>query len=319
MDSNTPDSDQNLQRLELQPQIGASATVAIVLNHKLFVANVGDTCAIVCDQLPNGDVKVIRLSVDHVVGNEDEDLRLSQIGINAEACEHAFGPAGYTRCLGLHKLKGGYKDVSPFENATDEPVLADPEIHGGIEIEASFQFLLIFSRSLIDCLTQIVSIDRGDIMQELCRITMEQFQDNTTIGGVAQSVVDKIVRLHREQFEMESGALTTCTSREDISLLVRKFGAKLAKRKKSGTASSSHTNSNVEFGNTATNGMSSRRFEDTITTENTISTRDSSELGAKSVQNLPIDKDGKIESYVDFSHFNQEWAKHKAAVAAVNK
>lgn len=317
MDSKTTDNDRNLQRLELQPQIGASATVAIVLNHKLFVANVGDTRAIVCDQLPNGELKVIRLSVDHVIGNEDEDLRLCQIGINAEACESAFGPTGYTRCLGLHKLKGGYKDVPPFENAKDEPVLSDPEIHGGIELKASFQFLLIFSRSLVDCLTQIVSIDSGDIMKELCKITMEQFQENNTITGVAQSVVDKIVRMHREQFEMESGALTTCTSREDISFLVRNFGAKLAERKKSSTTGSSLTNNNVDFGNnTVSNGMMpARRSEDTITTENTTISTSPSEVGPKSDRDLPMDENGRIKPYVDFSHFNQEWAKHLAATA----
>ncbi len=37
---------------------------------------------------------------------------------------------------------------------------------------------------------------------ELCRLTLEQFSENTTVSGVAQSVVHKIVRMHQEQFEV---------------------------------------------------------------------------------------------------------------------
>ncbi len=39
--------------------------------------------------------------------------------------------------------------------ARDEPVVADPEISGPISIEPSFQFLLLFSRSVTDCLSQV--------------------------------------------------------------------------------------------------------------------------------------------------------------------
>ena len=42
---------------------------------------------------------------------------------------------------------------------------------------------------------------------ELCRLTLEQFSENTTVSGVAQSVVHKIVRMHQEQFEVDSSRL----------------------------------------------------------------------------------------------------------------
>ena len=132
--------------------------------------------------------------------------------------------------------------------ARDEPVLAEPEI-SSVAIDPSFQFVVIYSRSVADCLSQVCSFGDGcgdDISHELCRIALEQFSENTTVTGVAQSVVDKIVRLHREQFEMESTTATTmgaargvdCTEREDMCLLVRNFNAKLAShwRKRSGVA-----------------------------------------------------------------------------------
>ena len=131
-------------------------------------------------------------------------------------------------------------------SARDEPVLAEPEI-SSVPLDPSFQFVVIYSRSVADCLSQVCSFGDGcgdDISHELCRIALEQFSENTTVTGVAQSVVDKIVRLHREQFEMESTTTTTpargvdCTEREDMCLLVRNFNAKLAshRRKRSGIA-----------------------------------------------------------------------------------
>ena len=132
-------------------------------------------------------------------------------------------------------------------SAKAEPVLAEPEI-SSVALDPSFQFVVIFSRSVADCLSQVCSFSgEGDVSHELCRITLEQFAENTTVTGVAQSVVDKIVRLHREQFEMESTTAPTtmgaargvdCTEREDMCLLVRNFNAKLAshRRKRSGVA-----------------------------------------------------------------------------------
>ena len=44
-----------------------------------------------------------------------------------------------------------------------------------------------------------------EVSTELCKITLEQFDENTTVSGVAQSVVDKVVRMHREVFETSPG------------------------------------------------------------------------------------------------------------------
>ena len=56
----------------MQAKIGCSATAAVIVNKKLFVANVGDTRAVLCSQLPSGEIRVTKLTVDHVLGNEDE-------------------------------------------------------------------------------------------------------------------------------------------------------------------------------------------------------------------------------------------------------
>ncbi len=108
-DPSVVDDDPRLQELEAQATIGASATVAVVLNKKLFVAGCGDTRAVLCLKAPNGELKVVKLSVNHVLGNEDEDLRLNQLGLRQSDLESSLSNPGYTRCLGFHKGKGGYK------------------------------------------------------------------------------------------------------------------------------------------------------------------------------------------------------------------
>ena len=73
-------------------------------NNRLFVANVGDTQAIVARQLPDGQLKAIPMTVDHIFENEDETLRLSHLGVEPRTLGGALAPQGYTRCLGCHRL-----------------------------------------------------------------------------------------------------------------------------------------------------------------------------------------------------------------------
>ena len=76
----------------------------LIDNNRLFVANVGDTQAIVARQLADGHVKAIPMTVDHIFENEDETLRLSHLGVEPRTLGGALAPQGYTRCLGCHRL-----------------------------------------------------------------------------------------------------------------------------------------------------------------------------------------------------------------------
>jgi TAK1-binding protein 1 len=40
-----------------------------------------------------------------------------------------------TRCLGNYLVKGGYKEFDELACAISEPVIADPEINGGIFLD----------------------------------------------------------------------------------------------------------------------------------------------------------------------------------------
>ena len=73
------------------------------------------------------------------------------------------------------------------------------------------RYFQIYSRPLAQCLEEILASNSGNDVQssvstELCNIVRDHFAENTTVGGVAQSVVDKIVRMHRENFEQTGAA-----------------------------------------------------------------------------------------------------------------
>lgn len=56
--------------------------VALIYNNKLYVANVGDSRALLCKTDSNQVLRVVQLSIDHDLKNEDELLRLSQLGLD---------------------------------------------------------------------------------------------------------------------------------------------------------------------------------------------------------------------------------------------
>lgn len=55
------------------------AVVAVLLNNKLYVANVGTNRALLCKSTVDG-LQVTQLNMDHTTENEDELFRLSQLG-----------------------------------------------------------------------------------------------------------------------------------------------------------------------------------------------------------------------------------------------
>ena len=56
----------------------------MVCGNKLYVANVGDSRAVVVCQTPNGTLETLQLSTDHDVKNEDELKRLEQLGLDQD-------------------------------------------------------------------------------------------------------------------------------------------------------------------------------------------------------------------------------------------
>jgi len=107
-----------------------------------------------------------------------------------------------------------------------------------------------------------------------------------SLSGVAQAVVDQVVRLHHERLELLQVRASTT---EDITLLIREFGPCINMESKTLTHNSSRP---------------SRPTRSSTTTES------SSVYTAGKV--LPVDENGRIQPYVDFAPFYELWNSRSA-------
>ncbi|XP_059489069.1 TGF-beta-activated kinase 1 and MAP3K7-binding protein 1-like [Neocloeon triangulifer] len=214
-----PELVNKLKMLNNDISSGTTAVVALVYRGKLYVANVGDSRALLCKTDEKGVLRVTQLTVDHGLDNEDELLRLSQLGLDVTKICHGsrLGNQENTRCLGNYLVKGGYKEFEELACAISEPVIADPEINGGIPLDENSRFLLLMSDGLYKSLEEATKTEHVNI--DIAQITVEQFRTQATLSGVAQAVVDKIVRQHHDMF-VGGG---NCSQRDDITLMVRNF------------------------------------------------------------------------------------------------
>ncbi|KAB0795309.1 hypothetical protein PPYR_08057 [Photinus pyralis] len=297
-----PDVVEKIKRINIELSSGTTAAIALLYNNKLFVANVGNSRVLLCQTDLNSVLKVLQLSIDHDLRNEDELLRLHQIGMNMDylrKCSH-LGNQENTRCLGNYLIKGGYKEFDDLKVSTQEPVVAEPEIIGGIPLDESCQFLLLMSAGLYKSIEEATGTDQ--VNKYIAQLVVEQFREQGTLTGVAQAVVDRAVRLHHDWY-MSNSFKTGSTKREDITLIVRNFNFPMP------NAITSPTNPTVTFNpilNTIPNNSSSTltSVNDNYRSSSIVSTNDtSSSSDVRSDSDIGVGPDQRIEGYVDFSSY----------------
>ncbi|MEQ2265735.1 hypothetical protein XENORESO_011774, partial [Xenotaenia resolanae] len=70
---------ESLKELE-QVSGGATAVVALILNNKLYVANVGTNRVLLCKSSSDGQNQVLQIGRPHCTDNDDELQRLAALG-----------------------------------------------------------------------------------------------------------------------------------------------------------------------------------------------------------------------------------------------
>lgn len=294
-----PDVVEKLNNINCELACGTAAAVVLIFNKKLYVANVGNCRVLLCQTDENNVMKVIQLSVDHDLKNEDELLRLSQIGINVNNLKNTshLGNQSNTRCLGNYLVKGAYKEFEDLSSALQEPVISEPDIHGGIPIDESCKFLLLMSSGLYKSVEEATKTDQ--VNKYIAQCVVEQFWKQTTLTGVAQAVVDQVVRSHHDCYMSNS---SNTKKREDITLMLRNFNYPLHSDVKcSPNVSFNSFNSTLPSSQqTLTNSLASST---NFTTNSTVT---SNEISDDNEHN-----DQRIKAYVDFNDFyrNLEIAK----------
>lgn len=202
--------------------VGASVLIGLITNKKLYIANVGICRALlVKNDVKNDVLRVIQLTIDHGLWTEEEALRLCGLGLDTNALQSEILT---TRCIGNYLGKGGYKDSESLSQSFDEPILSEPEVVGPIVLDDSCRFLLLLSGGLCKALSELFSHDLNIVNKELVQICIAQFNKQSTLVGVTQSVVNHISQLHHDLYMKTKSSGGTCfNSRDDMTLLIRNF------------------------------------------------------------------------------------------------
>lgn len=250
-----------LNKINQELTVGASVVIALIYKKKLYIANLGNSRALLCKNDDNNVLRVTQWSVDHDLSNPDEESRFKSLGLDVKALKKN-NAVHATRCIGNYMGKGGYKDSTFLSSATSEPIITVPEIVGPIEINDSTRFLILMSKGLCKTLADIFDLESSLVNQKCIQITVEHFRSQTSLMGVAQSVVNKINLQHYEKFMEEK--IKALSSREDMTLLIRNFNYPIPNGKNQTQRGSATISSMGDTMNSTINSEYRTRFDEKI-------------------------------------------------------
>ncbi|XP_058811850.1 TGF-beta-activated kinase 1 and MAP3K7-binding protein 1-like isoform X2 [Topomyia yanbarensis] len=300
---------EKLSKIDVELSVGSSAAVALIYQSKLYIGNIGNCRALLCKTDEFDTLTVTQLSVDHNLCNEEEAVRLFRLGLEERNFENR--PMYSTRCIGNYLGKTGYKDCDFLSGALSEPLIFQPEIVGSIPVTLACKFLVLMSSGLCRALQDLYPRETSKGNRILIQMIAEEFQNQSTLAGVAQSVVHRIVQLHHDAFmqHVEEGKTAPFSDRDDITLLIRNFNYPLP------NAFNNRKNSSRSF--TSTTSASSTASSDATPTNHNYGTeRDCFGMGTNNSVassercesvNFP-DPETKVEPYVDFSDYHRRVA-----------
>lgn len=87
------------------------------------------------------------------------------------------------------RIASSYGSIVFLRDARDELVIADPDVSGGYELDASCRFLVLMSAGVWRSLA--LGTTQG-INGEIVGMVAAEFSVQTTLNGVAEAVVDRI-------------------------------------------------------------------------------------------------------------------------------
>ncbi|XP_053190531.1 TGF-beta-activated kinase 1 and MAP3K7-binding protein 1 isoform X2 [Scomber japonicus] len=335
---------ERLKELEQEVSGGATAVVALILNNKLYIANVGTNRALLCKSSSDGQNQVLQIGRPHSTDNEEELQRLAALGVDSARIRQAGQIAGQnsTRRLGDYRVKLNYNEMDLLSTAKSKPVIAEPEIHGSQSLDNVTGFLLLMSEGLINALESAHGPEQAN--QEIVAMVAAELAQQTSLEAVAQSVVERIKRLHHDAFVSGRQRAALCSRHEDMTLLIRTLnyplvdGAltptqggriypvsvpysnsqstsktsvtlSLVMPSQSTLTNGTNTASTLEEG-TPTPGQSptaTLQSTNTQTQSSSSSSGDGSLFRQRGSQAAQPDETGRVPPYVDFSQFYRLW------------
>ena len=218
-----------------------------------------------------------------------------------------------------------------FRQAVSSPVIVQPEVCGGINVDGITGFLILMSDGLYKSVDTALNPESANVT--VASMVAREFEEQTTLNGVAQAVVDKIVRHHHDAYLMTMDK-AACSKREDITLLVRNFNYSLKNSSKQTPDSSPRPSTQLNPFMTplsvaipagsnpghsvipapelsiATDVASMQSMADTMRTLASTHNSDASGLSSEEVSkshssrtSMTLDEHGRCPAYVDFTCF----------------
>uniref|UniRef100_A0AC34RPN5 PPM-type phosphatase domain-containing protein n=1 Tax=Panagrolaimus sp. JU765 TaxID=591449 RepID=A0AC34RPN5_9BILA len=193
----TADNFEKLSEADEKISGGAVAVIALIIYRSLYVANCGNSVAILVKQStdPN-DLNAFQVSELHENHEIKEIERLHRLGLDPM---RIFGPS---RCFGDYFRKGGYKENPALQHAQNEPVCVDPAIFGGIEIDNSYCFLLLLSPGLVQAVLNIET--ERKVSEYVTQLLINHMNDAKSIKGAVQNVLQSISNDLKMKMEMKN-------------------------------------------------------------------------------------------------------------------
>ncbi|XP_063389291.1 TGF-beta-activated kinase 1 and MAP3K7-binding protein 1-like [Cydia fagiglandana] len=285
---------------------GATVVIALVHNNKLFCANVGCCRALLCRTDANSVLRVVQLTADHSLSNEDELLRLRQLGLDTNKLRNGMyvGNQAGTRCLGNYLVKGLHRAFPWLSSARAAPVAAAPELHGPVALDDSCRFLVLVSSGVYKRIAEVKGSSE-QANKQLAQIIVENFRSQTDFKKVSQSALDEI---EQEFVSYCVKNNLTPKSNTHMTLLIRNFN--FIQIDPEPSLVPKHQNPSVRFNpivqsksNTLLNELDSEIYSSETTESNVDTNRSnrSTESGSDIEPGRQYDRDRKIKGYVDFS------------------
>uniref|UniRef100_A0AAQ5XP08 TGF-beta-activated kinase 1 and MAP3K7-binding protein 1 n=1 Tax=Amphiprion ocellaris TaxID=80972 RepID=A0AAQ5XP08_AMPOC len=334
---------ERLKELEQEVSGGATAVVALILNNKLYIANVGTNRVLLCKSSSDGQNQVLQIGRPHSTDNEDELQRLAALGVDSARARQAGQIAGQssTRRLGDYRAKFNYNEIDLLSVAKTRPIIAEPEIHGSLSLDGVTGFLLLMSEGLINALESAHGPEQAN--QEIVAMVAAELAQQTSLEAVSQSVVERVKRLHHDVYVSGRQRATYCSRHEDMTLLIRTLNYPLADAALTPTQGGRIYPVSVPYSNsqstsktsvtlslvmpsqsTLTNGTNtastleegtptSQSPTATLQSTNTQTQSSSSSSGDGSLfrqrgsQAAQPDETGRVPPYVDFTQFYRLW------------
>lgn len=158
---------------------GSTAVSALIYNNTIYVANVGDSRAVLCS-----DGKAVELSFDHKPDREDECKRIINLGgkVLWYGCWRVQGTLALSRAMGDKKL-------APY-------VIAEPEVVTHAIMNKDDEFLILACDGVWDVLTnqEAVEIVKHELMltknpEAAARVLVQKAYDSGSADNISAMIV----------------------------------------------------------------------------------------------------------------------------------